>query len=199
MHDDRERVANLLGATALAITDDPLGAPAAASRLSMSAAAALIVLRADPGVSVTELGRRVGLTQSAAVRMVDGLEREALVERRRTVGNWTGVHPTGKGRRTAGQLLASRTSRLTGVLDGLGDTEVRDLGALLAKLLDGLCQGSGSADRMCRLCDRAACAPDGVECPVGAADRAATRAAAGSPAGSAAGSAAGDEARTDHG
>ncbi|WPB90016.1 MarR family winged helix-turn-helix transcriptional regulator [Streptomyces malaysiensis] len=120
----------------------------------MSAAAALMVLRADPGVSVTELGRRVGLTQSAAVRMVDGLERESLVERRRTVGNWTGVHPTGKGRRTAGQLLTSRTSRLTGVLDVLGDTEVRDLGALLAKLLDGLYQGSGSADRMCRLCPR---------------------------------------------
>ncbi|ATL86378.1 hypothetical protein DNK48_12170 [Streptomyces malaysiensis subsp. malaysiensis] len=87
------------------------------------------------------------------------------------VGNWTGVHPTGKGRLTAGQLLTSRTSRLTGVLDVLGDMEVRDLGALLAKLLDGLYQGSGSADRMCRLCDRAACAPDGVECPVGAADQ----------------------------
>ncbi|MCD9593219.1 MULTISPECIES: hypothetical protein [Streptomyces] len=79
--------------------------------------------------------------------------------------------PHGKGRRTAGQPLTSRTSRLTGVLDGLGDTEVRGLGALLAKLLDGLYQGCGSADRMCRLCDRAACAPDGVECPVGAADQ----------------------------
>ncbi|WHX17782.1 MULTISPECIES: hypothetical protein [Streptomyces] len=96
------------------------------------------------------------------------------------VGNWTGVHPTGKGRLTAGQLLTSRTSPLTGVLDVLGDMEVRDLGALLAKLLDGLYQGCGSADRMCWLCDRAACAPDGVERPVGAADRAATRAAAGS-------------------
>ncbi|OPF81334.1 hypothetical protein VT50_0209645 [Streptomyces antioxidans] len=175
--DERERVANLLGATALAITDDLLSAPAAASRLSMSAAAALIVLRADPGVSVTELGRRVGLTQSAAVRMVDGLERDTLVERRRGIGNWTGVHPTAKGRRTAAQLLTSRTSRLTGLLDGLGEPEVRDLGALLATLLDGLYQGSGGpADRMCRLCDRTACTPDGVECPVGAAERAAARA-----------------------
>ncbi|WP_413802065.1 MarR family winged helix-turn-helix transcriptional regulator [Streptomyces iranensis] len=192
MHDERERVANLLGATALAITDDLLGAPAAASRLSMSAAAALIVLRAGPGVSVTELGRRVGLTQSAAVRMVDGLERDALVERRRGIGNWTGVHPTAKGRRTAGRLLTSRTSQLTGVLDGLGETEVRDLGALLAKLLDGLYQGSGSADRMCRLCDRTACTPDGVECPVGAADWAAAAQAA-------ARAAAEDGARTAHG
>ncbi|MCC4314887.1 helix-turn-helix domain-containing protein [Streptomyces malaysiensis] len=69
----------------------------------MSAAAALIVLRADPGVSVTELGRRVGLTQSAAVRMVAGLEREALVERRRTVG---GVH--------AGEAIPVRRRKIHG-------------------------------------------------------------------------------------
>lgn len=170
---DIERVANLLGAAALAVTDDLLTAPAAASRLSMSAAAALIVLHADPGVSVTELGRRVGLTQSAAVRMVDGLERSGLVERRRTVGNWTGVHPTSHGRRTAEHLLTARTSHLAGVLNGLDRTEVRDLGRLLAKLLDGLYQGCGAADRMCRMCDRDACTHQGAPCPVGAADRAA--------------------------
>ncbi|WP_411157268.1 MarR family transcriptional regulator [Nocardia terpenica] len=31
------------------------------------------MLSTAPGVSVTELGRRVGLSQSAATRMVDGL------------------------------------------------------------------------------------------------------------------------------
>ncbi|MEU1784675.1 MarR family transcriptional regulator [Streptomyces sparsogenes] len=170
---DTERVANLLGAAALAITDDLLTAPVAASSLSMSAAAALVVLHADPGVSVTQLGRRVGVTQSAAVRMVDGLERGGLVERRRSVGNWTGVHPTAKGRRTAEHLLTARTSRLAAALDALGQAEVRALGGLLEKLLDGLYHGCGDADRMCRLCDRAACTPDGVACPVGAADRAA--------------------------
>ncbi|MES4902698.1 MULTISPECIES: MarR family winged helix-turn-helix transcriptional regulator [unclassified Streptomyces] len=170
---DTERVANLLGAAALAITDDLLTAPVAASSLSMSAAAALIVLHTDPGVSVTELGRRVGLTQSAAVRMVDGLERGTLVERRRTLGNWTGVHPTSKGRRTAEHLLSARTSHLATALDALDRAEVRALGGLLEKLLDRLYQGCGAADRMCRLCDRAVCTPEGSHCPVGAADRAA--------------------------
>ncbi|WP_079153187.1 MarR family transcriptional regulator [Streptomyces malaysiensis] len=73
----------------------------------MSAAAALIVLRADPGVSVTELGRRVGLTQSAAVRMVAGLEREALVERRRTVRS---VH--------AGEAIPVRRRKIHGPAGG---------------------------------------------------------------------------------
>src|SRR5918992_1458536 len=67
MHDTR-RTANLLGATALAVTDLVLAGATAAAGTSGSGAAALVLLRATPGLSVTELGRRVGLTQPAAAR-----------------------------------------------------------------------------------------------------------------------------------
>jgi DNA-binding MarR family transcriptional regulator len=108
MHDMR-RTANLLGATALAVTDLALGGATAAAGVSGSGAAALVVLCADPGISVTELGRRVGLTQSAAARMVDALAARGLVERRPTLGKWVAVHPTTAGR--AASASSTRTPR----------------------------------------------------------------------------------------
>src|ERR1700742_1915106 len=83
MHD---RVANLLGATALAVTDLMMAGATRTAGVSASGAAALLVLRATPGLSVTELGRRVGLTQPAAARMVTTLEASDLVSRRSTPG-----------------------------------------------------------------------------------------------------------------
>lgn len=73
MH-EAARTANLLGATALAVTDLALAGVARAAGTSTSGAAALVVLVASPGLSVTELGRRVGLSQPAAARMVDSLQ-----------------------------------------------------------------------------------------------------------------------------
>ncbi|WP_419999444.1 MarR family winged helix-turn-helix transcriptional regulator [Streptomyces boninensis] len=179
-----QRTANLLGATALAVTDELVSGPVAASAASPSGAAALIALHADPGVSVTELGRRVGLTQSAAVRMVDALERSAMVERRRTANKFTWIYPTEKGRSAAEVLLHGRQARLTAALAGLGEDEARTLGALLEKVLDGLYATSRAGPdpdaahhRICRLCDRTACTRD-AHCPVGEAEKAARGASA---------------------
>ncbi|MFC7743116.1 MarR family transcriptional regulator [Nocardiopsis composta] len=99
MHDSH-RTANLLGATALAVNDVALAGATKAAGVSASGAAALVTLSAAPGLSVTELGRRVGLTQSAAARMVDSLENAGLVERRSSPisRKWTTAHLTGAGR-----------------------------------------------------------------------------------------------------
>ncbi|MGH3879689.1 MAG: MarR family transcriptional regulator, partial [Actinophytocola sp.] len=94
MHD---RVANLLGATALAVTDLMLAGATRAAGVSTSGAAALLVLRAAPGLSVTELGRRVGLTQPAAARMVATLEASGLASRRATPGRAVAMHLTAAG------------------------------------------------------------------------------------------------------
>ena len=80
MHDSG-RTANLLGATALTVTDVALAGVTGAAGVSPSGAAALVVLSAFHHLSVTDLGRRVDLTQFAAARMVDSLEADGLVER----------------------------------------------------------------------------------------------------------------------
>ncbi|MQA95709.1 MAG: MarR family transcriptional regulator [Streptosporangiales bacterium] len=171
MHDS-DRTANLLGATALALTDLMLEGATEAAGVSASGAAALVTLSASPGVSVTELGRRVGLTQSAAARMVDSLEADGLIERRPHPFNnrWVTVHPTRAGRRAAHRLLAARGGPLSHAVATLDEGERRELTRLLETLLTRLYGRVGKAQYMCRLCDRARCTAD-ASCPVGEAEK----------------------------
>ncbi|GAA2065726.1 hypothetical protein GCM10009801_11370 [Streptomyces albiaxialis] len=174
MHDEL-RTANLLGAASLALSDLLLAGVTAAAGTSGSGAAALVVLSGDGGLGVTELGRRVGLSQSAAARMVDGLEARELVRREPSSGRWVTVHLTGRGTRAARSLLSSRGDALREALGHLDEAEQAQLDALLAKLLTGLHERTGDAERLCRLCDRERCVQDGAVCPVGRAARAAGR------------------------
>ncbi|MFD7713247.1 MarR family winged helix-turn-helix transcriptional regulator [Streptomyces sp. NPDC059785] len=168
---DETRTANLLGAAALALSDLLLSEATGLAATSGSGAGALVVLSTDPGLGVTELGRRVGLTQSAAARMVDGLERRGLVRREAGPGRAVAVRLTAAGERAARGLLASRAAALTEALHCLDAPERDQLDVLLGKLLTGLYRRPGDAERLCRLCDRGACVRDDAVCPVGQADR----------------------------
>ncbi|PXY23682.1 MarR family transcriptional regulator [Prauserella coralliicola] len=171
MHDSR-RTANLLGATALALTDLALGGATEAAKVGASGAAALVSLTAHPGLSVTELGRRVGLTQSAAARMVDSLVADGLVERRASPwhSRMTMLHPTRAGSQAARKVLAARASPLTDLVAVLDEDDQRTLDRLLSTLLTRLYDEVGNAQYLCRLCDRKCCATDAT-CPVGQAER----------------------------
>lgn len=168
MHDTR-RTANLLGAAALGVVDLVLKGALAPAGVGSSGSAALVMLAHAPGLSVTELGRRVGLSQPAAARMVESLEGRRLVERRPGTGRAVAVHPTRSGRRAASSLLSGREGLLTEVLAALSDAEQRDLEAGLTKVLAVLEGRIGDPDLVCRLCDRPACIAGGATCPVSAA------------------------------
>jgi DNA-binding MarR family transcriptional regulator len=131
----------------------------------------VVVLRADPGLSVTELGRRVGLTQSAAARMVESLEQRELVERRPTLGRRVAVHPTRAGAAAAAALLDARGGRLKVLVDTLPASDQEALTGLLERLLQAIYGEIGNSERVCRLCDRARCVQDDAICPVGQAER----------------------------
>lgn len=173
MHEIR-RTANLLGATALAVSDALLASATGAAGTSESGAAALVILDATPGLSVTELGRRVGLSQSAAARMVDSLEADGLAERRPGPGRWVTVHPAPAGRRVVQQLLTARAAPLSELVAALDDGDQAQLAGLLEKLLVQIYGASGNSQLICRLCDRPGCTT-GAECPVGEAERLASR------------------------
>ncbi|TDB82310.1 MarR family transcriptional regulator [Actinomadura sp. KC216] len=164
------RLANLLGAASLAVTDLVLAGATGAGRASPSGAAALIVLADAPDLGVTELGRRVRLTQSAAARMVDGLEAAGLARRRRGEGRAVHVRLTEAGEDAVRDMLDARGAPLAGVLDVLDDEERAAFTVLLGKLLARLYAEIGDADVMCRLCDRQCCVT-GAVCPVGQAER----------------------------
>lgn len=155
-------VANVTGALAVAVAD----------RLyADSRAAALITLLERGALTIEWLRRIVGLSHSAAVRLVDRLAGEQLVERRagpdrRSVS----IALTPRGRRAATRLRRQRETLLVGLLAPLDAEERRTLLALAEKLLGGIVTGRWEARLICRLCDHGACTDAGA-CPV---DRAAS-------------------------
>lgn len=168
MHTDGvARTANLLGATALAVTDLTVAAAAGTGGLGPSAAAALLGLRTSPGLSATELGRRIGLSQPAAARMLDSLVAAGLVRRVRGHGRTVPVRLTEDGERSAQALLAAMARPLTELVGGLDEADRAALDRVLATLLSRLYRRVGSTDLLCRLCDRDACTAR-APCPVGA-------------------------------
>jgi DNA-binding MarR family transcriptional regulator len=168
MHD--ERLANLLGAAALAVSDRMLADVRDTGRVSASGAAALVVLAHEPGLGATELGRRVGLSQPATARMVDTLAAAGLVRRGSGQGRTVPVTLTSSGVEMVREILAARTAGLGPVLAGLDRGERRALAGLLEKLLARLYGQVGNSELLCRLCDRACCTRRAT-CPVGQAER----------------------------
>lgn len=170
MHKDR--IANLLGAAALAVADKLVTVAEHAADSSASGSAALVTLAVEPGIGVTELGHRIRLTQSATWRMVDALAAKGLVVRvQARPGRSVTLDLTEKGRTAAREVLRTRGAELGALVGHLSDAERVALESALAKLLDRVFDDVRSDYVICRLCDRAACTAQGAICPVGRASR----------------------------
>ncbi|WP_163504947.1 MarR family winged helix-turn-helix transcriptional regulator [Fodinicola acaciae] len=168
MHD---RVANLVGAAALTIGDQLTAAATAAAGTSASGAAALMALHYQPGLGITELGTRIGLSQPAAVRMVDALEAAGLVKRQRPGGRAISVRLTASGARAAERARQAKQDVLVRTVSRLPATQRKELERALVVVLDGLYDDVRSEHVVCRLCDRDACLAKKNVCPVGRAAR----------------------------
>jgi MarR family transcriptional regulator, negative regulator of the multidrug operon emrRAB len=153
-----DRLANLLGVTAVAATDRLRRAVESELAHGGSVPAALVHLQAYPGESLEALRHVLGVSQPAAVRVVNRLVTEGLLERRagpdrRTVA----LHLTAAGDRAASDLLARRARSLRALLDVLPPDEQAALEPLLERLAAALADDRSQALRVCRLCDRRAC------------------------------------------
>lgn len=146
---------NKLAALALAVTDATLEKT---EDLAPTAVAALISIRDRELLSIGDIARIVGLTHSAAVRLVDRLEKDWLVRRQRRVGREVMVEITARGRRRAQQLQETRLAAVASFIDVLDPEEQAQLDALIAKVI---AKRSGGADfdesQFCRMCRRQAC------------------------------------------
>jgi MarR family transcriptional repressor of emrRAB len=167
MHESR--LANLLGAAVLNLSDRMTAAAAAAAGVSLSGTAALVTLTEFPGLGGTELAHRIGLSQPAGARMIDQLEARGLVRRQEKTGRAVAVVLTRAGQAAAARSLKARQDVLVGALWAMPDRSA--LEPLLEQLLRGLHADVRSGDLMCRLCDRAGCVARERICPVGQAQR----------------------------
>lgn len=175
-----ERLVNIVGALALALSDAVQSATSAASGHTGATPAALVsLLDLLDGRSVDDLRNAVDLTHSGGVRLLDRLVSDGLAERRAGAdGRTVAAVLTPRGKRLARRTREARRAALSGVLDGLDAHEQAQLTAIAEKLvaavvsnrLDRRAAGDDPAGGwLCRLCDPGACGrPDGT-CPAAAA------------------------------
>ncbi len=151
------RIENLLGALALAVTDAAF-APAATG-LPRSAQSVLVSVHAYPGRPVSWVRDLLGLTSSGATRLVDELESAGLLVRRPGAdARSKRVDLTPSGRAVVRDLLRSRDRAIAGLVKPLPPDDRADLERILATLVAGLADDRPGAERVCRMCDRHACA-----------------------------------------
>jgi DNA-binding MarR family transcriptional regulator len=157
---------NVLGTLGLALADR---LDEAAERAGgRSAAAALATLHGTrAGIRIEGLARVAGLSHSGAVRLVDRLEADGLVERRRGADQRsTALYLTPAGRRSARRVLAERDTAMHSLLSLLTDDQQAELTDLMDRLLHELAAEPSAEARLCRLCDLESCGRSSGRCPV---------------------------------
>ncbi len=152
-------LANQLGALALALADDMRAAAEAAACEPGPAAAALVLAGHVPNLSIAALAPAVGLSHPGAVRLVDRLVADGLMQRQPSPQDRRAVQlqltPAGRDRAMAVQ--AARTAPLRQLVAMLDPAEARMLAGAVARLLAARVASEGDALRLCRLCDHDRC------------------------------------------
>lgn len=158
-----DRTANLLGAVALAVADRIETTARQIINRAGETPAALVVIGYGLGPTNEGLRRILGLSHPGAVRLVDRLAADGLVERRagrdkRSIA----LYLTDQGHRTRDALLKGRLASIRPLLDPLTPSESETLGRILAKVLSAIPDTDLDRCRLCRYCDDRAC----VDCPI---------------------------------
>ncbi len=133
---------------------------------SDNAAAALVAIMNHSGDSIDMLRRVLDMTHSGAVRLIDYLVLDGLIERRPNPSDARSVvlHVTELGARRAESILTARAAVTDEVMSCLTDEQKRALGPILETMLAALTHDYESARRICKLCNEEICRPEG--CPV---------------------------------
>jgi DNA-binding MarR family transcriptional regulator len=162
MHSRDARLANLLGAWAQEAAEALDAAGHEVAGAGGGVPAALTTIGARPGLTMEELRAALRLSQPGALRLVERLERSGRVRRRAGTGRARGLELTAAGRRAEQRLLARRRERLLDLLAPLDEDGRQRLTELLELLLAERTHDHDDLERLCRLCERTACA----RCPV---------------------------------
>lgn len=133
---------------------------------SYNAGAALVTIKNHPDDSIDVLRRTLELTHSGAVRLIDSLVADKLVQRRpnQNDGRSVVLRVTPLGDQRAQDILSARSSVIDEVLSCLTDEQKQTLIPILEAILVSQTHDYESARRNCKLCDEGVCRPQG--CPV---------------------------------
>lgn len=124
--------------------------------------AAMVLVGSHPDGSMDWLQRRLGLTQSGTVRLIDRLAAANLLRRQRA-GRSMRLALTGAGQHVLAELTADRRAVVRSALGGLSDADRGTLGRLVGRMLASTRRARADADTTCRWCDWSGCTEG---CPV---------------------------------
>jgi MarR family transcriptional regulator, negative regulator of the multidrug operon emrRAB len=160
---NNRKIENLVGALALAISDDLLQAAQQHVRASAPAAAVGHIGHA-PGLTIDQLSRALGLSHPGTVRLVDRLEKEGLLIRKKSTvdGRAVALSLSASGLDLYQEILSSRRYAIHQAIASLDSSERQILGRIAHKILGSLISSEGEAYRVCRLCNSSVC----TDCPV---------------------------------
>jgi DNA-binding MarR family transcriptional regulator len=162
MRDKRDR--NIIGAFALMVADEIVRAAASPAPDAGPTSAALALLDHEPGMSVRTLAGGVGLSHAGAVRLVDRLVADGLVERREHAsdGRTRSLHLTPAGLEASAAVLDARDQVISEILSSLDAKEQAILTRLGERVLRAQLRDVSHAYHVCRLCNYANCG----DCPI---------------------------------
>ncbi len=160
----------------MALSDAIRAATDAAAGHTAAVPAALVALREFlSGGSMDQLRQVIGLSHSGAVRLIDRLVADGLVERRAgSDGRSVALVLTPEGQAAASKVQAARAAAVEEVLGCLAEDERGCLGPVADHLLSALTEhrlvdrargNIPSGGWLCRLCDFSACGRSLGACP----------------------------------
>ncbi|WP_112809175.1 MarR family winged helix-turn-helix transcriptional regulator [Ensifer sp.] len=159
-----KKTENVVGALVLGLADAVLQQTENHAPEKGQAAAAIALLRHEPGMTIEQMRRALGMSHPGAVRLIDRLAKDGLVARRPSVQDKRAValHLTQAGETSCDAILKARYQRIADALDVFEPSERETFRLLTEKLLAAFVRDADHAYSVCRLCDVNAC-PD---CPV---------------------------------
>lgn len=163
-----DRTANLLGVVGLAVADRIEETARDILSRAGETPAALVVIGYGSAPSNDQLRRILGLSHPGAVRLVDRLVADRLVERREGRDKRAiALHLTERGEALREELLKGRLAAIRPLLAPLTGPEQETFAALLHKMLSSMETTDLERCTLCRLCDDRVC----TDCPIPAANK----------------------------
>lgn len=158
-----DRTANLLGVVGLVVADRTEEAARDILSHAGETPAAVVVIGYLLGPSNDQLRRILSLSHPGAVRLVDLLVADGLVERRKARDKRaSALYLTDRGEALREELLQGRLTAIRPLLMPLTGDEQETLASLLHKLVASMETTDLERCNLCRLCDDRAC----IDCPI---------------------------------
>ena len=148
------------GALALAVADR-IASVSASFSPSGPATAVMVFLSLEPGLPISVLASRIRLSHAGTVRLIDRLEHEQLVERRRHIADRRArfIHLTNSGKKITGALLEAREQVISECASPLSPNDLDILGVLSERLLVANGFDKDGSISLCHLCSYSRIAP----------------------------------------